>query len=238
MSESTDIVITVEQRADLGKEAAGRLRREGNVPAVVYGGDRPPVPITVEEERVRELLKQEAGGNTIFLLKMKGTAEERRAMIKEIQVDPLSGKFQHIDFIRVTRGHKLHVSMPVELVGDSAGVRHGGRIDFVTRELAVEILPREMFDKITVDIADLEVGEHINVGDLEDKLPPSARFEEDPSRVVVVIEVPRVLEEEVEEEEEAEEEMVISETAEPELIRKGKEDEEGEQPEKPSKGRE
>jgi large subunit ribosomal protein L25 len=229
MSEGTDIVITVEKRTDIGRGAAGRLRREGNVPAVVYGGDRPPVPITVEEDTIRELLKQEAGENTIFLLKLKGTSEERRAMIKELQVDPISGKFIHIDFIRVTRGQKLTVNMPIELQGDSAGVRHGGRIDFVTRELSIEILPREMFDKITLDISDLDIGDTVRVSDLEDKLPPSARFLDDLNRVVLVIEIPRVVEVEEPEEEELEE-MVIEEAAEPELIRKGKEGEKDEEP--------
>jgi large subunit ribosomal protein L25 len=226
MSESTDIVITVERRTDLGRGASGRLRRGGIVPAVVYGGDKPPVTITVEEETIKELLKQEAGENTIFLLKLKGTSEERRAMIKELQVDPISGKFIHIDFIRVTRGQKLTVTMPVELAGDSVGVRHGGRVDFVSRDLGLEILPREMFDKFTVDISDLDIGESVRVSDLEEQLPPSARFLEDSKRVVVVIEVPRVVEEE-ELEEELAEELVTEEAAEPELIRKGKEAEEG-----------
>lgn len=229
MSESADIVITVEKREELGKGAAGRYRRDGHIPAVVYGGDKPPVPITVEEESIRELLKQAAGENTIFLLKLKGTSEERRAMIKEIQSDPISGRFVHIDFIRVTRGHKLQVSMPIELVGDSVGVRHGGRVDFVTREVSLEILPREMFDKLTVDISDLDVGEHVRVGALAAQLPPSARILDDEKRVVVVVEAPRAvaLEEEAVKVEEAEE-TVIAETAEPEVIRKGRAEEEGE----------
>ena len=229
MSESADIVITVEKREELGKGAAGRYRRDGHIPAVVYGGDKPPVPITVEEESIRELLKQAAGENTIFLLKLKGTSEERRAMIKEIQSDPISGRFVHIDFIRVTRGHKLQVSMPIELVGDSVGVRHGGRVDFVTREVSLEILPREMFDKLTVDISDLDVGEHVRVGALAAQLPPSARILDDEKRVVVVVEAPRAvaLEEEAVKVEEAAE-TVIAETAEPEVIRKGRgEEEEG-----------
>ena len=224
MSESADIVITVEKRADQGKAAVRKLRRVGRIPAVVYGGGKEPVAISVEEEALKELLKQEAGENTIFLLKLKRSKEERRAMIKEIQKDPISGAFLHIDFIRVTRGHKLHVSMPVELVGDCVGVRHGGRADFISRELGLEILPREMFDKITVDISDLDVGQNIRVSDLEDRLPESARFLEDANRVVVTIEIPRVVEIEEEVEEEVEEGVVIAETAEPELIRKGKEE--------------
>ena len=118
--------------------------------------------------------------------------------------------------------------MPVELVGDCVGVRHGGRVDFVSRELEIEILPREMFDKFVLDITNLEVGEHLTVSDLLTQLPENAKFLEDESRVVVVVETPRIVEEAVKEEE-LEEEKVIGEAAEPEVIGKGKgEEEEGE----------
>jgi large subunit ribosomal protein L25 len=218
MRESAEIVITVEKRPEQGKGSARRMRRVGQIPAVLYGGDRPPVPISVDEHSLRELLKQEAGENTIFLLKLEGTKEERRAMIREIQKDPISGHFLHIDFIRITAGQKVHVRIPVELTGDCLGVRQGGRVDFVSRELAVEILPGEMFDKFSVDLSALDVGHHVSVADLQSVLPPSARFLEDPHRMVVVVEAPRA---EVEAAAPAGE-AVISEAAEPEVIRKGK----------------
>ena len=225
MVETPEIVIEVEAREGRGSSEAGRMRHQGMVPSVVYGGGKPPVAIAVEEHKIRELLKGAAGENTIFLLKLKGTDEERLAMIKELQVDRIGGKFIHIDFIRITRGHKLTVKMPVELVGDCVGVRHGGRVDFVSRDLEIEILPREMFDKFVLDISELDVGEHLTAGDLESQLPENAKFLEDLSRVVVVIEIPRVVEEE-EAEELGEEELVTAEPEEPELIGKGKAEEE------------
>jgi len=227
MSESADIVLTVANRSDQGKVMARRLRRQGQIPAVVYGGDRPPTSISVDEHSLRELLKHAAGENTIFLLKLEDTKEERRAMIREIQKDPISGRFLHIDFIRITAGHKLHVRIPVELVGDCLGVRGGGRVDFISRELEVELLPSDMVDKFTIDISDLDLGHHLSVSDLDSLLPESARFLEDPHRVVVLVATPKAAAE-------AEAappagETVISEAAEPELIRKGKvEAEEGE----------
>ena len=142
-------------------------------------------------------------------------------MIKELQVDRIGGKFIHIDFIRITRGHKLTVHIPVELIGDCIGVRHGGRVDFVSREIEVEILPRDMFDKFVLDISRLDLGEHLTVADLAGQLPEGAKFLVDEDRVVVVIEVPRAAAEE-EEKEEGEEELVTGETAEPEVIGKGK----------------
>lgn len=224
MSESADIVITVEKREPGSSGASARLRREGKVPAVVYGGGKDPVAITVDEHSVQQLLKQEGGENTIFLLKLKGTKEERRAIIKELQTDPINGRFVHIDFLRVMRGHKLTVNMPVELTGDSVGVRHGGRVDFVSRELAVEVLPREMFDKFVIDISNLDIGDHVTVTELESQLPPSAKFLEDAHRTVIVISAPKAV---ALEEEEEEAELVVGEAEEPEVIR-GKHEEQEE----------
>jgi len=197
----------------------------GRVPSILYGGDRGPVAISVDEHSVKEILKGAAGENTIFLLKLKDTDEERLAMIKELQVDRIGGKFIHIDFIRITRGHKLTVKMPVELVGDCVGVRHGGRIDFVSREIELEILPRDMFDRFVLDISQLDVGEHLKVADLAGQLPENAKFLDDENRVVVVVEVPRVVEEEAEAEE-GEVALETEEAAEPEVIGKGRGDEE------------
>ncbi len=219
MTEAKDIVITVESRESQGKGPTGRLRRTGKVPAVVYGGGISPASIVVDEKAVQDLLRSAAGENTIFLLKLAGSDQERRAMIKDMQVDPISKRIEHIDFIRVMKGHKLSVSMPIELEGDCIGVRHGGLVDFVSRELEIEILPREMFDRITVDISQLEIGQNIMVEDLMGKLPPSARFLEDPNRVVVLVHQPRGPQLSEEEEAEAEAERVIAEQEEPELIR-------------------
>lgn len=224
---SPEITITVALREGRGSSEAGRMRHTGRVPSVLYGGDKGPVAISVDEHSVKEILKSAAGENTIFLLKLEGSDEERLAMIKELQVNRISGKFIHIDFIRITRGHKLTVKMPVELVGDCVGVRNGGRVDFVSRDIEIEVLPREMFDKFVLDISDLDVGEHLKVADLADQLPENAKFLVEESGVVVVVEVPKVVEEEVEEEI-GEEALVTAESAEPEVISKGKGEEEEE----------
>ena len=231
-TQTPEITITVEAREGRGTGEAGRMRSQGKVPSVLYGGDKPPIAISVDQHAVGEILKGAAGENTIFLLKLQDSDEERLAMIKELQVDRISGKFIHIDFIRITRGHKLTVKMPVELVGDCVGVRNGGRVDFVSREIELEILPREMFDKFVLDITDLEVGGQLRVADLAPQLPENAKFLDDENRVVCVVEIPRIVEEEVEEEV-LEDEAIISEAAEPEVIGKGKgEDaEEGEESE-------
>lgn len=222
MSEATDTVITVERRDVTGSSMAGKLRREGKIPAVVYGGDKETMAITVDHRMLQDLLRQEGGENTIFLIKLAGTKQERRAMIRDIQIDPITRKYKHVDFIRVTRGQKLTVSVHLELTGDSAGVRHGGLCNFKSRELDVEVLPREMLDRIIVDVSELDLGEHIRVKDLEDKLPPSGKFMEDPERIVVSIEIPRSSAEA--DAEEAAADMVFGEQSEPELIGRSKDD--------------
>jgi len=223
MTDNGDIVITVERRKESGTSVAKKLRREGLIPAVVYGGSKPAYPISVNEEVVRDLLRKH-GENTLFLLKVKGTKDERRAMIKATQVHPISGSIKHIDFIRVTKGHKLNITVPVELQGDSVGVRLGGRLDFITRELQVEVLPRHLFSRFLVDISELDINDNVTVAELEPQLPESGKFLEDAARVVLQIEAPRL---DVEEEEE-EEGLVVAESAEPELIKKGKDEEESE----------
>ncbi len=223
MTDNGDIVITVERREDSGTSVAKKLRREGLIPAVVYGGNKPPYPISVNEVVVRELLR-EHGENTLFLLKVKGTKDERQAMIKATQVHPISGQIKHIDFIRVTKGHLLNVTVPVELTGDSVGVRLGGRLDFITRDLQVEVMPRHLFNNFTVDISELDINDNITVADLESQLPESGKFLEDAARVILQIEAPRL----AEEEEEEEEDLVVAASAEPELIKKGKDEEESE----------
>jgi large subunit ribosomal protein L25 len=217
MSNSEHLVITVERREEaVGKSGVKKLRREGKIPAIVYGGGKESMAITIDRHSVQELLKKESGENTIFLLKLRGTKQERRAMIREIQVHPITSEFLHIDFIRVMRGHKLSVTVPIELTGDCIGVRHGGLVDFMSRNLQVEVLPREMLDRLTVDISDVDLGEHVRVQDLEELLPASGRFLEDPQRIVASIGKPRGG---MEEEEEEEGELLISEQSEPEVIR-------------------
>ena len=228
MSETNEIHVIVERRTETGKAEVGRLRHKGRIPAVLYGAGKPPIAIAVEEESIREVLGGKGGENTIFLLKLKGSKDERRVMIKEIQRDPMTLRILHMDFIRVTKGQKLNVTINLTISGDCHGVREGGLVNFVTRELQVEVLPKDMFDSINMDISELDIGQQITVADIVDRLPESARFLEDDHRVIVLVEAPKAEIEEEEEEGLADAERLISEQAEPELIKKGK-DEEGEE---------
>ena len=217
---TNDVVIEVERREGVGKGSAKAVRRDGRVPAVVYGGGIDPLAITVDPKAISELLKTEAGVNAIFNLRLKDTDQERQAMIKDLDVHPLTRKMVHIDFIRVTEGQKVTVTVPVELEGTAAGEEEGGVVDQIRRELEMSVLPREIPNRLVVDVSALGVGDHISVGDLRDMLPESAELYDDDDRIVVTVTYPQAIEEE-----EEDEDLVISELEEPEVIGRGGEDE-------------
>ena len=221
----SDIVLQVHEREVSTKNANRRLRTTGQVPAVVYGGGQDPVPIRVDERKVEEILKSGAGENTVFLLQLHGTDKQRHAMIKELQTDSITGEMIHIDFQRIVMDQKVRVMVPIELHGESTGVKNeGGLVDFVTREIEVECLPGEIPEHFEIDLSPLHIGQHLEAGDLE--LPQGVELLTEPERVLVSVSLRKKVE--IEEELEEEEEMLIeAEAEEPEVISRGKAEGEG-----------
>ncbi len=179
-----ELTLEVSRREEAGKGAAGRLRREGKVPAVVYGGHRETVPITVDRKAVTELIqKSEHGVRSIFLLKMAGTDQQRHAMIKDIQIDPIHRKMTHIDFVRVIMDEVIRTTVPMHLTGTPIGVKEGGILDFQVRDLHVQCLPNAIPDKIDIDVSGLGMHQYIRISELQ--LPEGIKVLDDPERVVV-----------------------------------------------------
>ncbi len=213
-----EITLEVSNREGTGKEIAKKLRAKGQVPAVVYGGHRDPVAITVDRKSVSELIqKSEHGVRSIFLLKMSGTDQQRHAMIKDIQIDPISRKMTHIDFVRVEMSEKLRVNVPVRVIGTAIGVKEGGLLDFQVRELHVECLPNAIPDAVEIDVSPLANHQYFRISDL--KLPEGVKVLDDPERVVVGVTQARA---EVAETAAVEEGAEGAAPAEPEVIKKGK----------------
>jgi large subunit ribosomal protein L25 len=209
-----EVTLEVTRRETTGKEVAKKLRRDGKVPAVVYGGHREPVAITVDRKTVSELIqKSEHGIRSVFLLKMAGSDQQRHAMIKELTIDPISRKMRHIDFVRVIMDELVKVTIPVHVVGTAAGVKEGGLLDFQVRELHVECLPNAIPDSIDVDVTALTGHEYYRIKDL--KLPEGVRVLDDEERVVVGVTHAKI-----------EAEPVVEAVAEPEVIKKGKPEDE------------
>jgi len=211
-----ELVIEVERRSSTGKGVNRKLRQQGVIPAVVYGGGKEPVPVVVDRHAVTELLRQEKGRNTVFLLKMKGTKQERQAMLREAQIDPLTRQYIHLDFIRVMKGQRLRVEVPIHLTGEALGVKVGGFLDWVGRSLHVECAADEIPAAVEVDITDLGLAQHIMAADVT--LPEGVKLLDDAHKVLVTIEAHGA---KVAEEAEAAP-AEAAEAAEPEVIRRGK----------------
>ena len=223
-----ELVIEVERRSSTGKGANRKLRSQGLIPAVVYGGGKEAVPVVIDRHTVTELLKQEKGRNTVFLLKMKGTKQERHAMVRDAQIDPLTRQYKHLDFIRVMKGQRLKVEVPIVLEGESAGVKIGGFLDWVGRSLHVECAAEAIPQSFHVDVSNLELGQHVTVAEIT--LPEGVKLLDDPRKMVATVKTHAKEVEEVKPEEAAAVEGEVA--AEPEVIKRGKAaEEEGEEAE-------
>jgi large subunit ribosomal protein L25 len=206
---SDTMQIEVNPREETGKNANRRARAAGKIPAVVYGGGRESVAIQIDRKTLLDTMKGHSGENPIFLLKLGD--KERHAMIRNMEVDPVSRQVIHIDFQRVIMDQKIRVTVPVELSGTAFGVKtEGGMLDFITREVHVECLPGEIPKHIDCDVIDVHVGQHVAAKDL--KLPEGVTLLDDPEKVILSLSHGRL--------EEAE--AAAADRAEPEVIKKTK----------------
>jgi large subunit ribosomal protein L25 len=194
-----DILVDVTSRAERGTGVARRLRRGGQIPAVVYGMNKPPVPVAVDPKIIDGILTSDSGENTVFQLRLDGHEDKRRhVMIREQQSDPVSGRLVHVDFLRVDMDKEVEVEVPLETVGIADGVKNqGGLLDFVVRSVQVSCMPADIPGHFAVDVTPLGVGDVFRVKDLEQD--PKIRMLTDPQQALVVISG-RPAEEEAEEE--------------------------------------
>lgn len=217
-------VVEGKVREERGKNAARRIRRTGLIPAVLYGGKNQPVSISVNSKQVTHILRSESGHNTIFTVQLAGGKQER-AMVKDWQVDPVSGALLHVDLLRITMDVRMRVKVPVHTFGEPEGVKvQGGIFEMVTREVEVECLPGDIPEEFKVDVSGLLIGKQLRVADLPLD-PKKAKLLTDPDRVIAHVVILK------KEEEPTPEAAVAVETppAEPEVIKKGKKEaEEGE----------
>ena len=197
----------------------------GKIPAVMYGPGKPPVVISVNPSQVKAILHSESGRNTIFGLSVDGS-EQNNAMVKDYQLDPVHGNLIHADFLEIAMDRLLELTVNIEIKGEAEGVKiDGGIMDFVTRSIEVECLPSDIPDSIKVDVTPLKINDYIRVKNIQ--TDAKVKILTDPEVVVVTI-VPPI-------KEEAPVEAVAVETAEPEVIKKGKAGEEGAEEEQKSK---
>jgi large subunit ribosomal protein L25 len=206
-----------------GKNAARRTRLTGMVPATLYGGRKEAISLTVNAKQVARILRSETGHNTIFTVNVAGGADEK-AMLKDWQVDPLKGALLHVDLMRIAMDVRMRVRVPVRTFGEPQGVKmQGGVFEMVTREVEIECLPTDIPEEFKVDISEMLIGKQLRAADLPLD-PEKIKLLTDPQRVLAHVVTLK------KEEEPAVEAAVAAETApaEPEVIKKGKKEEEGE----------
>jgi len=178
-----------EVRTAVGKVAARRLRQAQRIPGVVYGGPRGPIPIAVKPRDLLTALG--AGENVLINLSLAGGGEGQTCtvILKELQLDPVKGRPLHADFLEISLERKIRVEIPVVLTGDSVGVKgKGGILERPLRQLAVECLPLNIPERISVDVSALDIGDAIHVRDLT--AGEGIRILEDAGRVVASVTTP------------------------------------------------
>jgi len=209
------IVVKSEKRQALGKNAARRLRAQGFIPAVLYGEALASVPLVLKKKDIIQIMKLESRENTIF--KLAYDSEKFDAMIKELQTDPTTDEIMHADLIRISMDKPIRVAVPIVHHGEPMGVKtEGGFVDFVTREVEVECLPRNIPESLEIEISDLHIHQSFKVENMT--VPAGVRVITEPGTVLVLISLPHK-EEEVFPGEKPEE-AVVEEGKEPEVIKK------------------
>jgi large subunit ribosomal protein L25 len=194
-----DVVLTADPRAERGSRPAGRLRRAGRVPAVVYGLGTDTKAVTVSARELGNILAK--GTNTLITLKVDG--DEALALARQVQRDPTRGDLVHVDFVRVSTDVAVAAEVGLHLTGEPEGVKSGGIVEQLIFTLPIEAKPQDIPTGIEHDISALEIGDQLRVGELS--LPAGVAATVEADALVAQVIAPRVVEEEVPEEVEGEE---------------------------------
>ncbi len=209
-----NIELKAQVRTTKGNGPARAMRRDGRIPAVLYGPGTEPDMISVGARDLDNILKQGSIGRSIINLDIDGVKDTKATMVKEMQTHPVSQNVLHVDFYEVDMTRKIKVNVPVITTGKSVGVEFGGMLQIIRRELEVYCLPNEIPQDISIDITDLDIGDSVHVNDIETEgdveIPHEVNF------TVMTILSPKKAEEAVEEVEEIEEGEVAEAEAEAE----------------------
>ena len=217
MAEKKEFKIQAKQREGRGKNDSRRARREGLVPITVYGGGAETIAAVAPLKDLAAILRSESGRNTIFTVDVEGVGVSE-VMFHDRQIDPIRGRLIHADLTRLVKGQKIEVTVPLHLVGEPVGVKESqGVLEQILREVEIRCEPRSIPDSIDVDVTHLDVHDVLHISDL--KVAEGIEILQDAEEVVATVGIVR---------EEAEPTPVIEgeEPAEPEVIGKGKKEDE------------
>ncbi len=203
MAKAERPTLEVEERAERGSRASRRLRRQGYIPGVLYGGsDGDSISFKVDARRIRQVL---VDGSALIDVKI-GRGKARPVIVKEQQLHPVREQLLHIDLLEVRLDEKINATVGVELVGgeEAPGVKEGGVLEHVTRELSIEALPTDIPEYVTADVSGMEIAGTLALSEVA--APSGVTFLDDPAETVIATVVPPT---EVEEPEEVEEEAEL-----------------------------
>lgn len=159
------INLKAEKREAIGSAAVGRLRRGGQIPAVVYGASQDNYAVQVSSKTIKDLLRHSASEQILVNLQIEGAKEANKlALIQDIQHHALNGEILHIDFNAVNENKEIHARVPVELTGEAVGIKHGGILDTLLHDIEVHCLPKHLPEVLQFDVSGLDIGDSLNIG--------------------------------------------------------------------------
>lgn len=181
-------VLTAEPRAERGSRPAGRLRRAGRVPAVIYGLGGDTVPVTVPSREVTHILSH--GANTLIRLRLAG--DDQLTLARQVQRHPTRGDLVHLDFIRVRTDVAVSAEVALHLIGEPEGVRNGGLLEQLVFGLPIEAMPQDIPGSIEVEVAHLDIGDQFRLDEIT--LPAGVTATIEPDALIAQVVAPRVAE--------------------------------------------
>jgi large subunit ribosomal protein L25 len=190
------VKLKAEPRTNVGRSAVRKLKTRGFIPAVIYGGNDKPQPLQVAARDVNAMMSHASGENVLVELEIAGEGSSRTALVQEVQHSPVGGEIRHVDFHAVSMDQMIQAEVPLEPTGTAVGVKtFGGLLEQSLRTLAIECLPGDLPDRITVDISQLNIGDSIHVRDIQ--FPPGVTPKVQPDLTAFSVVAPIVEEEPV-----------------------------------------
>jgi large subunit ribosomal protein L25 len=184
-----DTKLAAVRRSEMGSRPAGRLRREGHLPGIVYGLGGDAVPVTVNAHQLGNILSSKTGANTLITLQIDGASE--LALARQVQRDAVKGTLIHVDFVRVRADQTIQAEVRLSLLGQPEGVSQGGMLEQLMHSLTVEGLPGQLPTEIEHDVTALVLGDQLRVGDVQ--LPAGVNVTNEADELIAMISVPRGL---------------------------------------------
>ena len=190
------VKLKAEPRTNVGRSAVRKLRARGLIPAIIYGGNDQPQPLQVAARDINAVMSHASGENVLVDLEVAGEESSRAVLVQEVQHSPVGGDIRHIDFHAISMDQRIQAEVPLEPMGIANGVKNfGGLLEQSLRALAIECLPRDLPDRITVDVSAMNIGDSVHVRDIQ--LPSGVTAKVQPDLTAFSVMAPAVEEEPV-----------------------------------------